>query len=181
MHSKFFISFGKLANAFAHMEAEIRRLIAGLAFKDDTVTASAFLDNSQMRGNLKILKKLSRQHFEEEDRFAKIIREAGRLADRRNLFIHGLWTPHTFSEGGFALVADLKTKYHQKENGGRSWATGQGEKYTPEDFISTLSEVRVVVTEIGLIIKSLSKDDEFEFPNRSTYVSAEHRILDIET
>jgi len=180
MHSEFFIAFGKLANAFAHMEGEIRRLITGLAFNDDNVTASAFLDSSQMRGNLKTLRKLSRQHFGFEEHFEKIIREADRLTDRRNLFIHGIWTPHEFSKGGIALVTDLKTKYKKEENGARTWATGQAEKFTQEDFATTLSQVRAVVIEIGNLMKSLSIDGEVEFPNRSTYISATHTVLDIE-
>jgi len=181
MHSEFFIAFGKLANAFAHMEGEIRRLIAGLAFNDDNVTASAFLDSSQMRGNLRTLEKLARQHLHFEEHFKKIIKEAGKLTDRRNLFIHGIWTPHTFHEGGVALVTDLKTKYEIEKNGDRVWATGQGKTYTQEDFASTLTEIRNVVTEIGSLMDTLSKEGEIEFPNRSTYISVKDSTLNIKT
>lgn len=54
------------------MEADLRFLIAGLAFNGETVVAAAFLDGSHLSGNLAILRKLGLTFVGNEERFAEI-------------------------------------------------------------------------------------------------------------
>lgn len=65
-NSKFYYAFGVLTVAFAGLESDIRSLIAGIAFGDDSISASAFLDSSQLTENLRILRKISRRYWDKE-------------------------------------------------------------------------------------------------------------------
>ena len=63
MH-KFYSAFGVLTASFANMEADVRTLISGIAFKGEAVVASAFMDGSQLGENLGILRKLAGQYWD---------------------------------------------------------------------------------------------------------------------
>lgn len=116
------------------MEGDLRILIAGLAFKDDKIIASVFLDNSQLGENIAILRKLSRKYWEEESDFSELIDLLEIIRPTRNLFIHGLWSPMNFGEpDGFASVDDLRTFYEKKQSS-RTWRHRQTEKFSINDF-----------------------------------------------
>jgi len=170
-HSTFYENFGRLANTFAYMEGNVRRLIAGVAFKDDFVTASVFLDSSQLRNNLKMIRKLAKQYLIYEEDFRNIASSVDKIVDKRNLFIHGIWTPNTFGEDdGFALVQDLKTKHFDNARA-RTWASGQAEKVSLSDFHEIFKAIRGVVDLIEELIKKLEKDEDYEFNGHTSFMS----------
>ncbi len=167
----FYEAFGKVANAFSWLEGDLRRLLTGMAFDNDFVVASAFLDSSQLRGNLRVLRKFARIHHDYEGKFKNIAKIIENLADRRNLFIHGLWTHATFDEPeGFALVRDLKIKFSEDEKS-RTWANGQAEKVSIADFSKMLLEIRDATYAIDSVIKELENDMDMEFSGFSSVTS----------
>ena len=133
MH-KFYSAFGVLTAAFSKMEAELRILISGMAFKNEAVVASAFMDGSQLRDNLDVLQKIGRQYWDSHKTITTIVKRTEKLKVTRNLFIHGIWSPGTFGElGGSASVTDLRTKFEDKTTI-RSWSHSQKEEYTLDQF-----------------------------------------------
>lgn len=176
MHAEFHRCFGKLANVFAGLEADVRRLIAGMVFDDDNVTASLFLDASSLKANLDLLIKLSRQHSEYEEQIKEIVDSIRKrrlsdnesLVDTRNLFIHGIWVPNSFSEeDGFALVMDLKTKF-ETDGSEKIWRTGQGRKYSKSEFSEIQMHAQRVMNSIHFLSKELEEAGVCTFPFRSS-------------
>ncbi len=165
MHPEnFYTAFGCLACAFARMEADLRALIAGLAFGENTITASVFLDSSQLAENSKKLRKLAREHEELEPAMVEIAHRIDKLRESRNLFIHGIWEDGSLGlAGGGASVRDLNTSY-EKQASDRLWASGRAKKFTIDDFNTLLTEVDAITASIGRLWNSLANDDETAFP-----------------
>ena len=159
----FYTAFGYLTCAFAEMEADLRCLIAGLAFGENSITASTFLDSSQLAENTATLRKLARQHAEYEVAMADIAKRIERLRQTRNLFIHGLWDADGFTEtGGVATVRDLNTVY-EKKGTSREWTKGRGAKYSLSDFNSLLTEISAITSLIENLCVTLEDDNELDF------------------
>ncbi len=165
MSAKFYTAFGQLTAVFAHMEGDLRCMIAGIAFPGDTVAAAAFLDSSQLAANLETLRKLSRKFWNHHERLKALTASIDRLRPRRNLFIHGLWHPGDFdTPGGKARVTDLKTTYEAKTHS-RSWTHGQTQSFSLADFQSMHGDVIAVINEIAAITVELEETEELEFPS----------------
>ena len=163
MSEKFYTAFGYLTSAFAHLEADIRFLIAGVAFKDDSVTASAFLDRSQLGENLTLLKKIGRQYWDAEERLSEILSRIENIRQKRNLFIHGLWSSKEFGEkDGYAVVRDLRTTYEKKERS-REWRHGVSHHFTISDFQEILNEVNQISKKIEELCEWFEKNEEMSF------------------
>jgi len=151
------------------MEADIRRLISGIAFRSDQTIASAFLDSSQLAANLTILRKLARKFWDDQARIEALAASIERLRPQRNLFIHGLWSPATFGEqGGAARVTDLKTRYEVKPTS-RMWSYGGSQSFMLEDFRGIHSEVVAIIAEIESLMEHLEDGDEIEFGGHSGF------------
>ncbi|MFA5265814.1 MAG: hypothetical protein WC378_18495 [Opitutaceae bacterium] len=145
------------------MEADLRFLIAGLAFKGEDIVASVFMDGLHLSGNLNILRKLAREYLGDEKRFAEIVDLAEKIQKKRNLFIHGLWSPGNFGEeNGFATVRDLRTKT-EKQGNGRLWTRGQSEQFSVDDFQTILNEVNLISDKIAKLCAWLEKHEDIEF------------------
>ena len=166
MHPEnFYTAFGCLACAFARMEADLRALIAGLAFGENTITASVFLDSlnsPKTRRN----SGSSRANEELEPAMVEIAHRIDKLRESRNLFIHGIWEDGSLGlAGGGASVRDLNTSY-EKQASDRLWASGRAKKFTIDDFNTLLTEVDAITASIGRLWNSLANDDETAFPMR---------------
>jgi hypothetical protein len=162
MH-KFYSAFGVLTAAFSKMEAELRVLISGMAFKGEAVVASAFMDCSQLGDNLVVLKKIGRQYWDSHKTIKTIVDRIEELKKTRNLFIHGLWSPGTFGElGGSASVTDLRTTFDDKPTI-RSWSHSQKSEYSLAQFQNILAEVNSVTSEIDGLMRDLEKKEKIEF------------------
>ena len=159
MSDSFYQAFGIVTSAYARMESEIRMFIAGLVFSDDTTTASVFLDSSQLRDNLNSLKKIGRQSdYEEEIKSLGVI--PNQLRETRNLFIHGIWSPNTFSEkGGYAFVRDLKTKFEHLPKGGKRWTTGESEQFRFEDFNAIHDQIMEFLEESEILRSTIEEEN----------------------
>jgi|WetSurMetagenome_2_1015567.scaffolds.fasta_scaffold00054_15 hypothetical protein len=162
-NDKFYLAFGVLTVAFSRMEADLRMLISGIAFGDKSVVASAFLDASQLSENLRILRKLSRQYWDEENEILIVIKAIESTRETRNLFIHGIWHPGSFGQpGGFATVTDLKTTY-EENNAERSWNHSQTLQFSINDFQNILDSVNEVIREIAKVCDLFSSNNEMQF------------------
>jgi hypothetical protein len=162
-NDKFYSAFGVLTVAFSRMEADLRTLISGIAFGDKSVVASAFLDTSQLSENLRILRKLSRQYWDEEREILDVIKAIESVRETRNLFIHGIWHPGSFGHpSGFATVADLKTTY-KGDNAERSWSHSQTLQFSISDFQNILDSVNEVIGKIEKVCDLFSSNDEIQF------------------
>lgn len=163
MNRTFYTAFGVLTSAFARLEADIRFLIAGLAFSGESVAAAAFMDGSMLRGNLTILRRLGRQYWDAEDRITEIIDGTEKIRQLRNLFIHGLWSAKNFGvPDGFATVKDLRTTFEQDEHS-RNWTHGSTEQFTLDDFQRTLAEVNAISAKIEELCGWFEKHEELDF------------------
>ncbi len=163
MNQKFYSAFGILTTAFAHMEADIRMLLAGIAFRDEKIFAAAFLDGSHLSENVSILRKISLSFVGDEHRFTEVLDIIEKIRIKRNLFVHGLWSPKDFgAPDGFAVVRILRTK-HENKKGGRLWRHGGEERFTARDFQSILNDVNDIIRKIDGLCAWLEKDEEFEF------------------
>lgn len=159
----FYSAFGVLTVAFSRMEAHLRMLISGIAFNDNSIAASAFLDSSQLNGNLKILKKLSRQYWDKEEQFLDVIKSIKLIRETRNLFIHGIWHSGNFVElNGFATVTDLKTAYEARDES-RAWRHSQTSQFSINDFQRILDDVNNIVDKIEKLRDRLSSDEGIQF------------------
>lgn len=137
MKDIFYATFGSLTCVFSHMEAKLRNLISGLAFKDDRIAASIFMDSSQLSENTNALRKLSRMHREEDaERMIEIVKRIEKLRPIRNLFIHGLWHHGNFEEDdGLAYVTDLRTTYEiEKSRSGKKWQHSKWQHSKTQSF-----------------------------------------------
>jgi hypothetical protein len=165
--NRFYLVFGQITAVFAHMEADIRRLISGIAFRSDQTIASAFLDSSQLAANLTILRKLARKFWDDQARIEALAASVERLRPQRNLFIHGLWSPGTFGQqGGAARVMDLKTRYEVKPSS-RMWSYGGSQSFSLDDFRNIHTEIISIITEIESLMQHLEDGDEIEFGGHS--------------
>jgi len=174
MNEKFYSAFGILTVAFASMEAKLRSLISGIAFGGDSVVSSAFLDSSQLGGNLNVLRKLSKKYWDKEELFLDIIKSTESIRSTRNLFIHGIWIPRTFGEpNGYATVTDLKTKY-EKDEKTRSWTHGQTSEYNITDFQDILDNVNSIKEKIENLCKLFEiEDNDIHFGMEGKTISTE--------
>jgi hypothetical protein len=163
MNLKFYSAFGVLTTAFAHMEADIRMLLAGIAFRDEMIIAAAFLDGSHLSENVSILRKISLSFVGDEHRFTELLDIIEKIRVKRNLFVHGLWSPRDFgAPDGFAVVRILRTK-HKKQKGGSLWRHGDEERFTVGDFQSILNDVNDVIKRINRLCTWLEKEQEIDF------------------
>ncbi|MEO1347307.1 MAG: hypothetical protein AAFW84_00690 [Cyanobacteria bacterium J06635_15] len=159
MNISFYTNFGILTCAFADLEANIRIFISNLVFGDSEIIASAFLDNSQFSNNIKILKKISRQYWNEQKIFGEILKRMEKLRSTRNLFIHGHWDPFTFGKGnGKARVLDLKTSFNSDEDE-RTWNHGEVHEFSEDDFQSILTEINSLVEELQQLWQLIGDDE----------------------
>jgi len=142
------------------LEADLRFLIAGLAFKGESVIASAFIDGSQLGENLYILRKLRRRYWDAEAAcLTEIIDRTDKVRPKRNLFIHGLWSTGNFGrDGGFATVTDLRTTFEDDQSTKR-WTHGQSEKFSVRDFQDILDEVNLIRGKIEAFCELIMKHD----------------------
>lgn len=162
-NDKFYSAFGVLTAAFSRMEADLRSLISGIAFGEKSVVASAFLDSSQLSENLRILRKLSRQYWDEESEILNIVKAIESIRETRNLFIHGIWHPGSFDQpNGFATVTDLKTTY-EGDNTKRSWWHSQTLQFSISDFQNILDSVHEIIEKIEKVRELFSSNDEIIF------------------
>ncbi|OPY72639.1 MAG: hypothetical protein A4E64_02898 [Syntrophorhabdus sp. PtaU1.Bin058] len=163
MNKQFYTVFGYLTSAFACMEGDLRFLVAGIAFGNDSITTSAFMDSSQLIDNLRILRKLSRQYWGAESQFAEVIDSIEQIRSTRNLFIHGLWTPGKFGEtNGVASVQDLKTSFESSSTM-REWRHGQTMDFSLDDFRILLADVNEAIDKIAKLREWLEKHEGIEF------------------
>jgi hypothetical protein len=159
----FYTAFGYLTCAFAEMEADLRILISGVAFNDNAITASAFLDNSQLNANISILRKLAKQYWEHDTAFTDIAQKLEQLRPVRNQFIHGLWKPGKRGDvDRLATVQDLKTSY-EEEGTSRIWKHGQHRTYSIAEFDSILKDIHSVTASITVLCKVLEEDEDLDF------------------
>ena len=162
-NQRFYPAFGFLTCAFAEMEADLRMLIAGVAFGENKITAATFLDSSQLGENVQTLRKLARQHWDHDAAFIDIAKRIEKLRPTRNLFIHGLWRPGTFGEpNGTACVRDLNSAYEAQPTQ-RTWVRGKETAYTVDDFNALLREIGAVIEHIKKLSDALEKDEDIEF------------------
>ena len=160
---EFYIHFGILTSAFAHLEGDLRVLIAGVAFGENSVTATTFLDRSNFAGNIDILGKLAREHPDHEPFFLEIAKLTNEIRITRNLFIHGLWTPKTYGEeNGAAVVQTLKVVY-EKTDASRSWETGVSQKFSKADFAAIDKKIQTAVIKIEELCERLEKHEDMDF------------------
>lgn len=138
-------------------------LIKGIAFGENRVAASAFLDSAQLAENITTLKKLSRQFYGYQRRFDAVLKELRKIRETRNLFIHGVWNPGSFGDpGGFATVTDYRTSFDA--NGTiKSWTHSQESKFHMRDFQDILNSVNFVFKQIESICEDLSSEKDIEF------------------
>ncbi|WP_143157515.1 hypothetical protein [Rubritalea squalenifaciens] len=181
LHTEFYSIIGKLTVLFARMEGDLRALISGLAFAGASVTASTFLDSSQLLSNLKTLRKIARQYPEHEEGIKNLASSIERIRQDRNLFIHGIWNPNTFDTvNGAALVKDLNTNYEISTNS-RSWTSGRSRSFQYKDFTDIYKKIVSIVREIESIMKSLENDPDYEFEfemGSSSHTKIESFLLD---
>lgn len=164
---RFYMAFGELTAAFAHMEADIRRFISGLAFRSDPTIAGAFLDSSQLAANLNTLRKLARRFWNEQTRIDALASSVERIKSQRNLFIHGLWNPASFGQpDGAAEVLDLKTAY-EAEPTTKKWSYGDTQRFSLAQFVSIHAQVREIIEEIENLMDSLEDGEEIQFGGHS--------------
>jgi hypothetical protein len=162
-NEKFYSAFGVLTVAFSRMEADLRMLIAGIAFDGNAVVASAFLDSSQLNENIKILRKLSRRSWEEEDQLLEIAKAAEAIRETRNLFIHGIWLPNSFGEpDGFATVTDIRTTFERDEEK-RSWSHSQTKRFSLSDFQKVLDSVIEISDKIEKACNRFESEKDIKF------------------
>jgi len=174
---KFYSAFGVLTAAFSRMEADVRMLISGIGFGGNSVAASAFLDSSQLSGNLRVLRKLSRQYWDKEDLILDIIKSIETVRETRNLFIHGIWQPGNFEEPhGFATVTDLKTIY-EKEKTKRTWRHSQTLQFSLTDFQEVLDSVNSVTKNIDKLCDIFESEDEIHFGQGGLTASSEPVLI----
>ena len=174
---KFYSAFGVLTVAFSRMEADIRMLISGIAFGGNSVTASAFLDSSQLSENLRVLRKLSRQYWDKEDLILDIIKSIETIRETRNLFIHGIWQPGNFEEpNGFANVTDLKTIY-EKGKTKRTWMHSQDLQFSLTDFQDVLDSVNSATDKIDKLCDLFESEDEIHFGQGGLTASSKPVII----
>ncbi len=167
----FFTAFGVITCEFAEMEGDLRTLLAGLAFGDNSVAAATFLDRSQLAENITILRKLARQHFEHEAEMADIAERIGKLRETRNLFIHGLWRPGNFvTANGVATVTDLRTAYEDKGEL-RKWVRGTPRDYTLAAFNALLRDIRAVCDLIEKLCEKLEREEWMSFAHHGVMTS----------
>ena len=178
MNDSFFSAFGILTAAFARMEADVRTLISGVAFRGDSVVASAFIDNSQLAENLTVLRKLSRQNCDKEDQFREIIKIIESIREKRNLFIHGIWQPGNFGElNGFAKVTDLKTKYERGDKN-RTWIHSKTIEFNIQDFQGILDKVKLAIKKIDELCELFNEEnDDIQFGQGGMTASLESVIV----
>lgn len=156
----FFFAFGVLTSTFSRMEAKLRMLISGIAFGDNSIVASAFLDSSQLIENLRILKKISRQYWDEESQINEIISSIEAIRETRNLFIHGLWDSNNFGElDGFASATDIRTTFQRKNESSRSWEHSQTTNFTINDFQRILDSINEIISKIEIICSHFDSDE----------------------
>lgn len=173
----FYSAFGVLTVAFSRMEADLRMLISGIAFGENSVAASAFLDSSQLSENLRVLRKLSRQYWEKEDQILDIIKSIESIRETRNLFIHGIWQPRDFDEpNSFATVTDLKTIY-ERENTKRTWMHSQTLQFSLTDFQEVLDSVNSVIEKIEKLCDLFKSEDEIQFGQGGLTASLEPILI----
>ena len=172
MNERFYSAFGILTAAFCSMEAEVRALICGIAFGGNSVVASAFMDSSQLGGNLNVLRKISKKYWDKEELFLDIVKSIESIRLIRNLFIHGIWVSRNFGEpNGYATVTDLKTKY-EKDKKTRTWTHGQTSEYSINDFQDILDNVNSIKQKIEDLCESFkSEDDDIHFGMEGRTVS----------
>ncbi len=159
MNQKFYTAFGCLASEFARLEADLRFLLAGLAFGGRSVVAAVFLDGSQLGENLRKLRKLGRQYWNEKNVFADIAGRIEKIRQTRNLFVHGLWNPRDFGEKeGVASVTDVSTCFEENESR-KKWTFSQEYEFSMEDFRKLLAEVGQIRSEISELGVRLCGDE----------------------
>lgn len=159
----FYTAFGFVTCAFARMEANLRALIAGLAFGDNSVTASVFLDSTQLTENTRTLRELARDHHDHEAAMVMIAKRIEQLRTKRNLFIHGLWEEGDFLEqGGHAIVRDLNSVYEKKANS-RQWIRGKACRYSIKDFNELIAEIEAIQNAINNLCEELERTEDLIF------------------
>jgi hypothetical protein len=180
-NNKFYHTFGVLTVAFAGLEADLRDLIAGIAFGDDSISASAFLDSSQLATNLRILSKISRRYWDKEKEFIEIIGSIEAIRETRNLFIHGLWHSRNFGEpNGFATVTDLKTTF-KREDTVKKWAHSQSYNYSIDDFQALLDLINGAVKKIENLRKKIESEEGIQFGTIGFTAITEPEIISYST
>jgi hypothetical protein len=174
----FYTAFGYVTCAFAEMEADLRSLIAGLAFGENAVTASVFLDSSQLGENCRTLQKLGRQHWDYGQTIKQIVNKIDAVRPVRNLFIHGLWSAGDFcSSGGKAQVRDLNAKY-EEDHSSRKWIHGAEVAYSITDFNGLLADVREVTGLIARLREQIEKDEDVQIsPFGATTIGKPERMV----
>jgi hypothetical protein len=165
----FYTHFGYLTSAFANLEADLRVLIAGVAFGDNSVTAAIFLDPSHFSENIATLKKLGRDFHDHEDQFLEIAKDADSIRELRNLFIHGLWSPHTYGDPeGFAVVQTLRVKY-EKTPTQRCWRSGVEQCFSKAAFDTLLQKIHATAAKIEALCETLEAEgDDMSFEHFHT-------------
>jgi hypothetical protein len=162
LNTLFYTNFGIITCAFATVESDLRILISGIAFKGESVAAAAFLDKSQLAENITVLRKLSRQYWEEKEYFDEIVKQFDKIRSIRNLFIHGLWRPSSFGEeNGKAHVTDLKTFYEENDDK-RTWKHGETREFSISDFQEILDQINSIREKIQNLCEIL-EDEEITF------------------
>lgn len=181
MNNRFYLAFGVITAAFSCLEADVRELLSGIAFGSNHVIASAFMDSSQLGGNINVLKKLARQYWDKEELFSDIIKSVESIRYTRNLFIHGNWMPNNFGEpNGYAIVVDLKTKYQEFEKS-KNWSHGQNFKYNIEDFQNIFTLINTVINKIkNLCILLEEENDDIHFSMIGSTISFSPFEVDID-
>ncbi len=143
---------GRISMSFSSLEHEVVELITQIAFQDEWVLASAFIEKNSFSKNLDVLKSISRILIQSTD--GKEIKEFVALANplrvRRNSFIHGKWiiNESTIKQKSVA-VKDIRVKY--KEEGlSREWRKGTTEMVS----YSTLTQIE---EDLELALRTIDK------------------------
>jgi len=153
---------GELSILYAKLEFNVSKILSMLINSDDETISIYLLERNTLQKNLELLRNFNRLRDFRSDDIEQLMISINKVKDRRNLFIHGLWSKPSIREGQkIAYCEERKIKYtKQNERGHQQWNFNTFYKFTYDDLGEQIGEIRNIIDIQKRLIKEL---DDYRF------------------
>ncbi|PKB17520.1 hypothetical protein [Flavobacterium sp. 5] len=155
----FYAAIGLTSVRFAELESLIFHIIEKLINSDDKIISSTLIEKNSLESNLNLLLKINRSRQYKEEKLYKIVTEIRPLKDKRNLFIHGVWSDVIVEANVEYMCCSNHKHIYKKLPDGREWRRYAGERFTLEELEEITIKINPILLDLLSILEELEEKD----------------------